>query len=547
MAAVQRVDIASAARTQGGEPAATPRLVVMLVVDQMRADYLETFQARWKKGFATLRKDGAVFERAAYPYLNTVTCAGHATIGTGTFPHTHGMFLNAWWDRSRRALVTCNDDPTAPVVPYSGKTQATASGRMMRAQTFADRLRAQSPGSRVVSLSLKPRSAIGLAGHGGTVVTWIDDTSDSFATSRAFAPSLAQNVRDFLKNTPLVPEGTQAWTLAAPPDTYSYPDSNPFARPLATQTGLFPHRFPADRKAANYFTLWQTSPFSDAYLARMGARMLDVYQLGRRQETDVLAISFSALDLIGHAYGPESREVEDNLIRLDETIGGLLDKLDAEVGRGRYVLALTADHGVAPIPQTAGGARIAAEDVRERIEETLNARFGALERPRSYVSNVTFTNVYLADGVLDRLKKDDAAWRSTEAAVVAIPGVARLLRADRLDPQSQDPDIRAAALSFVADRSGDLIVITRPQWTLGSRAEGSATTHGTSNEYDRRVPLILFGAGVKPGRFQDSVTPADIAPTLARLTGVTMDGVEGRVLTTALTAASPSSSGPSAP
>jgi predicted AlkP superfamily pyrophosphatase or phosphodiesterase len=517
---------------QQDQSTAAPRLIVMLVVDQMRADYLETFAHRWKKGIATLRDQGAVFDQAEYPFLNTVTCAGHATIGTGTFPHTHGMILNAWWSRERRALVSCTDDASSPAVSYGDRTRATFSGRQLLAPTFADELRAQRPGSRVVSLSLKPRSAIGMAGHGGTVVTWTDDVAAAFVTSRAFAPSPVQSVRDFLRQSPYAADALQPWTLAAPADSYRYPDANAFARPLATHTGLFPHRFPAGEKAAKtFFQLWQASPFSDAYLARMAASLTDTYELGQRADTDVLAISFSALDLVGHAYGPESREVEDALIRLDETIGTLLDTLDADVGRDRYLLALTSDHGVAPIPQTVGAARIATEDIRERIEETLITHFGAGGRPASgYVASVTFTNVYLADGIWDRVSKDEKVWRALEAAVLGMPGVARLLRADRLDPRSSDADIRMAALSAMPGRSGDLIVVSRPEWTLGPRADTSATTHGTGHPYDRRVPLIFFGAGVKPGRRSAATSPADIAPTFAHATGVTMKGVEGRVL-----------------
>ena len=528
---------ASAANQTQGKTS-PPQLIVMLVVDQMRADYLETFEHRWKKGIATLLREGAVFDRAAYPYMNTVTCAGHATIGTGTFPHTHGMVLNAWWDRQAHALISCTDDPAAPAVSYGRPTRAASSGRLLRAPTLADRLREQSAGTRVVSLSLKPRSAIGLAGHGGTVVTWVDDVSAAFVTSRAFTAAPIESVRDFLRHTPYEVDAQQAWALAAPNDSYRYPDANAFARPPRTQTGLFPHRFPADEKTpTTFFSLWQASPFSDAYLGRMAARLIDTYKLGQRQEPDVLAISFSALDLIGHAYGPESREVEDTLIRLDDTIGELIAKLDADVGRGRYVLAFTSDHGVAAIPQTAGAARIATEDIRERIEETLVTRFGARSRGHGgYVANVTFTYVYLADGVWDRLSKDEEAWRSTERAVLAMPGIARLLRSDRLDSRSSDPEIRAAAFSHVADRSGDLIVVTKPQWTLGTRAEQSATTHGTGHPYDRNVPLIVFGAGVKAGRFSSTASPADIAPTFAHVAGVTMQGVEGRVLGEALIA-----------
>ena len=170
-AALRPTHVGSAAENQQEAARTRPRLIVMFVVDQMRADYLDVFANRWKRGFTTLRREGAVFDRAEYPYMNTVTCPGHATIGTGTFPHVHGMILNAWWDRTRRAPVSCTDDASSPAISYGEQTKSTFSGRLLRVPTFADELRTQRPGSRVVSLSLKPRSAIGLVGHGGTVVT----------------------------------------------------------------------------------------------------------------------------------------------------------------------------------------------------------------------------------------------------------------------------------------------------------------------------------------------------------------------------------------
>ena len=173
---------------------ATPRLVVVLVVDQMRADYLQTFDRHWHAGFRTLLNEGLVFDNARYPYLNTLTCAGHSTIGTGTLPHTHGMVANTWWDRSSRRLVGCTNDPDATDISYGRPAPIGNSGKAILVPTLADELRAQKPGARVVSLSLKARSAIGLAGHGGDAVVWFDDDSGSFATSRACASAPVPSV-----------------------------------------------------------------------------------------------------------------------------------------------------------------------------------------------------------------------------------------------------------------------------------------------------------------------------------------------------------------
>lgn len=529
-------------------PAAAPRLVVMLAVDQMRSDYLTMPRASWRAGLRRLLSEGAVFERAEYPYMNTVTCAGHSTIGTGTFPRTHGMTLNGWYDRAGRASVNCNHDPDAPVISYrvaekgaasdkaaaSEKAAASAktgtSAKPLLAPTLADELRARHPGARVVSVSLKARSAIGLAGHGGTAITWVDDTTGAFATSRAFSPRPVAEVAEFLKRDPYTADVDRSWTLRDPVESYYYPDASVGGRPSGGRTGLFPHRVAGVKGPdAQFFSNWQTSPHSDAYLVRMASALVDAYKLGQRDTTDFLGVSLSALDLVGHGFGPESREVEDMMRRIDDTIGALLEHLDRTVGPGNWVLGFSSDHGVAPIPLTTGAGRITTDDVRDRIEEVLITRYGP-RKEGSYVASVTFNYVYFNDGVWDRLKADVPTYAAVEKAVLGVPGMTRLLRSDRLSDASRDADVRAAALSWYPGRSGDIVLVGKLNWYFGPRGDASGTTHGTWHPYDRRVPVILLGAGIRPGRYQQAATPADIAPTLAHLIGVPLPTAQGRVL-----------------
>ena len=356
----------------------TPRLVAVLVVDQMRADYLQTFDRHWHGGFRTLLSEGLVFENARYPYLETLTCAGHSTIGTGALPHTHGMVANAWWDRSARRMSDARATRAADIT-YGGPARKGNSAKAMLVPTLADELRAQKPGARVVSLSLKARSAIGLAGHGGDAVVWFDDESGSFATSRAFASAPVPAVKAFIDAHPYEQENGSSWTLSAPADSYVMRDAGVGERPPASWSGLFPHRL-AGRNGvdAQFFQLWQASPRSDAYLEGLAESLIDSLALGQRDTTDFLGISFSALDEVGHSFGPESREIEDVLRQLDVALQRLIAHLDAKVGRANYMLALSADHGVAPIASAPLGGRIANEDVRERIDETLTGLFGEL-------------------------------------------------------------------------------------------------------------------------------------------------------------------------
>jgi predicted AlkP superfamily pyrophosphatase or phosphodiesterase len=517
-----------------------PRLVVIVVVDQFRADYLNTFATHWRNGFRTVLAEGAVFRRAAYPYLHTDTCAGHFTISTGTLPHTHGMIADTWWDGEAERLIECTDDDASPNVTYGRASRLGKSGRRLLVPTIADQLREQQRGSRVVALSMKARGAIGLAGHGGDAITWFEETPGvgAFVTARAFAAAPVAPVKAFIDRDPYEKEFGRPWTLRDAPDAYRFADAGIGERPPAPWTGEFPHESriegaPAERRNPDQeMALWRSSPHSDAYLGRMAIALSDALALGRRDATDFLGISFSAIDFVGHAFGPESREVEDTVARLDDTLGALIAHLDGQVGRANYVLALSADHGVAPVPVTKGAGRVATEDIRERIDETLTTHFG--RPPGGRYTLAWGDNITLAPGVMQRLRAEPAVMRALERAITTIPGIERVLRRDALSETSSDATVRAASLSAMDGRSGDLIIIPKPNWLLLGRNSTNASTHGTGNAYDQQVPLILFGAGIKAGRFDSAATPADIAPTLAKLAHVTLPKVEGRILAEAL-------------
>jgi predicted AlkP superfamily pyrophosphatase or phosphodiesterase len=510
-----------------------PKLIVVLVVDQMRADYLQRFDRHWRGGFRTLLDKGIVFENARYPYLGTVTCAGHSTIGTGALPHTHGMISNGWWLRDEHRLVGCTADPASPDISYGRPVRLGNSAAYLLVPTLADELRMQKPGARVVAVSLKARSAIGLAGHGGDAVVWFDDVSGSWATSRAFAAAPVPAVKEFIDKNPFEQDVNREWVLSGPPAGYVSRDAGIGERPPAGWNGLFPHPIKGRGGVdAQFFALWQATPLADAYLMRMAASLVDTLSLGQRGTTDFLGISFSTLDEVGHSFGPDSREIEDVLRQLDVTIGSLIERLDARVGRANYVLALSADHGVAPNAVAPRGGRIAPEDVRERIEETLAAEFGPLAKG-TYVDVANFTDVYFMPGVFDRLRSNSNAMAAVEHAIKEIPGVATVLRGDQLSPTSGDAIARSAALSYLSGRSGDLIVVPQPYWYFSGRNATFATTHGTQHEYDTHVPLIFFGGGLTASHVAKPVTPADIAPTLGRLAGVQLSKAEGRALSEA--------------
>jgi predicted AlkP superfamily pyrophosphatase or phosphodiesterase len=336
-------------------------------------------------------------------------------------------------------------------------------------------------------------------------------------------------VKEFVEKNPYEKDLGRVWTLSGPTDSYVNRDAGIGERPPAGWNGLFPH--PINGRGgvdAQFFALWQATPLADVYLGKLAASLVDSFKLGQRESTDFLGVSFSVLDDAGHSFGPDSREVEDILRQLDVTLGTLIAHLDAKVGRANYVLALSADHGVAPIPVPPRGGRVATDDVRERIEDLLRTAWGPPEKG-TYVESVIFTDVYLADGVYDKLRANGTLMAAVIKSVEEIPGVLRVLRTDQLSENSRDPMVRSAWLSYMPSRSGDLMVVPKEYWFMSPRAI-FGTTHGSPYEYDTHVPAIFLGGGIKAGRSKASVTPADISPTLADLAGIKMPMAEGRAL-----------------
>ena len=505
----------------------------------MRADYVERYRADWTAGLKRLVTEGAWFSNAAFPYLGTWTCAGHATVSTGAFPHLHGIFQNQWWDRGTRRFVACTDDSEVTTLRYPTGRGTAASGARLLLPTFADELRRQRPGARVGTVSLKARSAIMLAGRGGDAVTWMSESFEDWETSTAYTRGLVPAIAAILAANPVDAEFGRTWVRRLPPARYAVPDDGEGEAPPRGWTARFPHVLNGDddeRPDGDFRAQWARSPFADAYVGRFSMAMTESLRLGGDDDTDFLGVSFSSPDLVGHAFGPHSQEVQDIYAHLDITIGALLDRLDALVGRDRYVVALTADHGVALVPERAAASRNEAgrmntSRIAEAIERTAQA---AVSGSGPFIARVNSSDIYFTEGTYEKLSKAPAALDAIVAALAAQPGVARVFRREQLlgGGSSSDPALRAAALSYVPRLGGDLVFTVKPGWVYIA----AGTTHGTANPDDQRVPVLVMGRGVRPGEYREAVTPADIAPTLAALVGISMPRAEGRALDAALLA-----------
>jgi len=524
-----------AAQSPAPVAAATkPRLVVMISIDQMRGDYVDRFRQQWTKGLHRVVTEGAWFRQADYPYYNTVTCAGHASMSTGTVPAVHGMVLNQWWERDNSRLMNCTDDDDVKLVTYGVPVHGVGnSARHLMSNTLADEMRLQgSPHPKVVSISLKARSAINLGGHKPDVVIWLDEADGEWVTSTAFASAPVPYLADYITKHPLRNEMGRTWDRMLPKDRYLYDYSSEDRRKTALITKEFPHIVKGAGNEVNgaFTDAWESSPFSDEYLNALAMLSVDAMKLGQGQATDFLAISFSALDKVGHDFGPDSHETQDTLIHLDAQLGLLLDKLDRVVGKGNYVVGLTSDHGVAPVPERVkaqgfDAGRIDTVAVGKAIDAVLTRELG----PAAYHTRVIYNDIYFNDGVYLKLQQNPRAMEAVVESIRKTEGVWRVYRKEQLS--AIDPLTRQSALSHYEGRSGDIKMLGRAYWITST----STTTHGTGHRYDTRVPLMLFGYGIKKGEFIDEVAPIDLAPTLAFLSGVTLPDAMGRVLSEALT------------
>lgn len=497
-----------------------PALVVTIVVDQFRYDYLSRFASEYKSGLATLLRDGAVFTNARYQQAPTVTAVGHSIIMTGAMPSVSGIIGNNWFDRAGNKQVTsvCDFDYktiggfSRPPGPRCDDADPSSPRRLL-VSTVGDELRNVSEESKVIGISLKGRSAILPSGHRSTGAFWFDDEGGNFISSTYYFPELPAWVRDF--NSKRLPDeyiekkwpGFDQWDFHS--DTLRKYD-----------------RLPA-------------SPWGNELLIRLATAAIDAEKLGQRGVTDILAVSLSSNDYVGHAVGPDAPEVRDMSLRTDQLLGDLFAAIDRSVGMKNVVVAFSADHGVSPAPAKQAERKMPGGyifiDLEDLVRSALNQRFGDAEWTIGSVDNA----VYLSNKALDAAQAKghprSEIYRVAREAILAMPQAhaVRVFDRDQLMAGVAGDDLaRRFVNGFFANRSGDLIVVFEPYW-MASRPPG--TTHFSPYNYDTHVPVILMGPGIKAGRYFGNIAVNDIAPTLAQILDVEIpSGSSGRVLAEAL-------------
>lgn len=477
--------------------AAPPKLVVAIVVDQFRYDYLTRFRGDYHAGFERLLTKGAVFTNARYQHYPTVTAVGHSTFLSGATPSMSGIVGNEWYERETGKVVTSVSDDSARMLGASGEG---ASPRRMLVDTIGDELKMARGGSKVIGISLKDRSAILPSGHMADGAYWFDPRSGNFVSSTYYFAEL--------------PEWVTAYNASRPADAFR-------------GAHWLNHTLPSD---TSVYAAMEGSPFGNDLVETFAERAIQAEKLGQRNVTDLLAVSFSANDYVGHASGPDSPEVKEISIQTDRVFGKFFAFLDAAVGAGNVLVIMTADHGVAPVPEVniarrMPGGRMPSGVVRKAVETALTDKYGAGQ----WMLNPSDTAFYFNRDLIQQKKLDAAEVERTAAdAARAVAHVFRVYTREMLLDGAVDLEVgRRVMNGFYAPRCPDMYVLLEPYWLYGSKG----TTHSTTFSYDAHVPVIFLGPGIKQGPFDQTISVNDIAPTLATYLSIeTPSGSVGRCL-----------------
>ena len=510
----------AAASTIGVE--ARPKLVVGIVVDQMRYDFLYRYWDKYGEGgFKKLVTQGFNFKNNHYSYVPTYTGPGHASVYTGSVPALNGIIGNSWYDRKNGASVYCVEDKTVKTVG-STSDAGLMSPKNLLTTTVTDELRlSNNMQSKVIGIALKDRGAILPAGHTANGAYWFDSPSGNWITSTFYTAQLPQWVQEF--NNQKHPDRLmqEVWNTLLPIEQYteSTPDDMPWERALPGEDRpVFPHNIPALRKKGDY-ELIRSIPGGNTLTKGFALAALRGEQLGKGKHTDFLALSFSTPDYTGHSFGPNSIEVQDIYLRLDRELEDLINVLEKEIGKENVLIFLTADHGAAHVPSYMSSLKIPAglansNMLRDSLAQHLNQVYGKGKWVERYTNQQLYLNRKLIE---DKKLSHREVQEKAASFVMRFEGVAKAVTAETIQQAGWTGGLMSRIESgYNAQRSGDVIVVLQPGWFEGyGNGPQKGTTHGSHSNYDTHVPLVWYGWQVKPGESSVETAVADIAPTIA--------------------------------
>lgn len=514
-----------------------PKLVIGLVIDQMRWDYLYRYSGLYgPNGFKRLLREGFSAENTMIPYIPTVTGAGHTCIYTGSVPAIHGIVANDWVDRETGVLMYCAKDTTVMPVGSNSIKEGQMSPRNMFANTIGDELRlATNFRSKVIGIALKDRGGILPAGHSATAAYWFDDLTGHWITSTYYANELPDWVQQY--NGRRIPDSLMKsdWNLLYDKSKYtqSTPDDEPFEKPLESdKSRTFPHKYQSIIGSNNY-NVFRASPYGNTYTLDFAREIINKEKMGMGTETDMLCISVSSTDYIGHRFGPNSMEIEDTYLRLDKEIASFLSFLDNKYGKDNYLLFLSADHGAPQAGEflkekkyhTAG--TLNSGTLLKNINAVCKQKFGVDNLAMKIYDYELYLNNHVIDSaginrkelkkvMVDYLKTVDEVWNAFDMDDLVNTSMPDVLKQKLLN-------------SYNYRRSGDVQFFYKPQYT-DFTADG--IEHGVWYPYDSHIPCVFYGWGVKQGQTNRETSMADIAPTIAAMLKIQMpNGAVGKVIT----------------
>lgn len=511
-----------------------PKLVVGIVVDQMRYDYIYRY---WDKfgndGFKRLVNEGFFCRNTNYNYVPTYTGPGHTSIYTGTTPAVHGIIANDWYDKTTEKNIYCAEDKNSIGVGTTSN-EGKRSPVNMLTTTITDELRISSNmKSKVIGVALKDRSSILPAGHIANAAYWFDGSAGGFISSTYYMKELPQWVQDFNKKGLAEKYLSQEWNTVLPIEQYteSVADDNKYEKVFKGETkSVFPHNLPEIAKNNGGLNFIRNTPFGNTLTKDFAIEAMKNENLGKSTATDFLAISFSSPDYIGHTYGPNSIEQEDDYIRLDKELAELLTFIDAQVGKNNALVFLTADHAAPEVPNYLIDLKIPAGYVNDK-QMAKNIKDFLLKTYNDTLL-ISFTNqqVFLDHKAIEAKKLN---LHEIEDALVdfilPMAGVAEVVTSYTMNTTSYTEGARyLMQKGYNQKRSGDVLINYQPGWVEFMPV---GTTHGSPYSYDTHVPLIFFGWNIKAGSSSEQVYIPDIAATLAMMLNIQFpNGCTGKPL-----------------
>ncbi len=509
-----------------------PKLVVGIIVDQMKAEYLNRFSDDFSdNGFKRLLSDGYTFRNMHYNYVPTYTAPGHASVFTGTTPAVHGIVGNDWFNKSIGKDVYCTEDNAVQTIGNGSKNEGAMSPSLLLSTTITDELKlATNFKGKVIGVSIKDRGAILPAGHFADWAFWYSKTG-SFISSTFYGQKLPNWVNDFNNEKRYETYLNKGWDLYKPKATYneSLADENPYEGKLNKKPAFFPYNT-KEMLVNNDPGILRTSPYGNNLLADFAIKAIEKEGLGQDEITDFLTLSFSSTDYIGHTFGPRSIELQDTYLRLDQTIAEFLTYLDKTVGKGNYLIFLTADHAGAENVTYLKDNKYAVDNInRKNIEQDL-IEFSVKTFGEDLILNVSNFNIFFKK---DLIKSKNLELNNVKQAfktyIQSQKQVKRVYTEEEILASSgSDYYLDFVAKGYDPSQNGELVVLNKPGYI---EYYATGTSHGTPYAYDTHVPCIFYGWNIKKGETHDKKAITQIAPTLAQKLKINLpNGTEGEVL-----------------